>query len=43
MDADGLFIETHPRPKDSPSDAENMLELSKLDSVLSLASKIYKL
>lgn len=43
MDADGLFIETHPRPKESPSDAENMLELSNLDSVLSLASKIYKL
>jgi 2-dehydro-3-deoxyphosphooctonate aldolase (KDO 8-P synthase) len=41
MDANGLFIETHPNPTESPSDSENMLELSSLDGVLKVARKIY--
>lgn len=41
MGADGLFIETHPVPRLSPSDSENMLELSSLDCVLNIARKIY--
>ena len=41
MGADGLFIETYPVPKLSPSDSENMLELSSLDMVLNIARKIY--
>lgn len=40
-DVDGLFIETHPNPKESPSDSENMLELSNLDMILGKARKIY--
>jgi 2-dehydro-3-deoxyphosphooctonate aldolase (KDO 8-P synthase) len=39
--ADGLFIETHPDPSKSPSDSENMLELSSLDKVLKISRKIY--
>lgn len=41
MGADVLFIETHPNPKSSPSDSENMLELSKLESVIAKAKNIY--
>lgn len=41
MNADGLFIETHPYPNLSPSDSENMLELSKLKDVISKARCIY--
>lgn len=41
MGADGLFIETHPQPYRSPSDAENMLPLSLLNDVLNKAKKIY--
>jgi 3-deoxy-D-manno-octulosonic acid (KDO) 8-phosphate synthase len=41
MGADALFIETHPYPHLSPSDSENMLELSKLEEVLSNARRIY--
>jgi len=41
MDADGLFIETHPYPHLSPSDSENMLELSNLESIIGKARKIY--
>lgn len=41
MNSDGLFIETHPFPSKSPSDSENMLELSRLESVLSISRKIY--
>ena len=41
MGADGLFIETHPDPSKSPSDAENILELSGLESVLNISRKIY--
>jgi len=43
MNADGLFIETHPNPSESPSDSENMLMLNKLDSVLEVSRKIYDL
>jgi 2-dehydro-3-deoxyphosphooctonate aldolase (KDO 8-P synthase) len=43
MDADGLFIETHPDPSKSPSDSENMLELSTLDRVLKISRKVYNL
>ena len=42
MNSDGLFIETHPDPKSSPSDSENMLELSNLDKVLNTSRKIYE-
>lgn len=43
MGADGLFVETHPNPSESPSDSENMLMLNKLDSVLEISRKIYNL
>jgi 2-dehydro-3-deoxyphosphooctonate aldolase (KDO 8-P synthase) len=32
--ADGLFIETHPRPADAPSDGANMLPLDRLERVV---------
>lgn len=41
MNADGLFIETHPSPSESPSDSENILELSSLESIISISKKIY--
>jgi 2-dehydro-3-deoxyphosphooctonate aldolase (KDO 8-P synthase) len=41
MGADALFIETHPYPHLSPSDSENMLELSKMEEILIKARKIY--
>jgi len=41
MGADALFIETHPYPHLSPSDSENMLELSRLEEVLIKARKFY--
>ena len=41
MNADGLFIETHPYPELSPSDSENMLDLNKFESVIKKARKIY--
>jgi 2-dehydro-3-deoxyphosphooctonate aldolase (KDO 8-P synthase) len=41
MNADGLFIETHPYPELSPSDSENMLELSKFESVIKKSRSIY--
>ena len=43
MGSDVLFIETHPDPSKSPSDSDNMLKLSELDSVISNARKIYDL
>jgi 2-dehydro-3-deoxyphosphooctonate aldolase (KDO 8-P synthase) len=39
--SDGIFIETHPSPKNSPSDSENMLELSKLEEIIRKARNIY--
>jgi 3-deoxy-D-manno-octulosonic acid (KDO) 8-phosphate synthase len=41
MNTDGIFIETHPYPELSPSDSENMLELSKFESVIKKARLIY--
>ena len=32
--ADGLFIETHPRPSEAKSDGANMLPLSELERIL---------
>ncbi len=40
--ADGLFIECHPEPARAKSDGANMLELSKLRSVLTEVLKIRK-
>ena len=40
--ADGLFIETHPNPKDALSDGANMLPLYQLPDLLSTLIKIRK-
>jgi 2-dehydro-3-deoxyphosphooctonate aldolase (KDO 8-P synthase) len=40
--ADGLFIETHPSPKDAKSDGANMLHLEKLENLLTALVKIRK-
>ncbi|MDL2312873.1 3-deoxy-8-phosphooctulonate synthase, partial [Bacteroidales bacterium OttesenSCG-928-B11] len=39
---DGLFIETHPDPKNALSDGANMLPLNQLDSLLQKLLKIRK-
>ena len=31
---DGIFMETHPRPKEAKSDAANMLPLDRLEEIL---------
>jgi len=41
MNADGIFIETHPYPELSPSDSENMLELSKFEQTIKKSRSIY--
>ncbi len=41
MNADGIFIETHPYPELSPSDSENMIELSKLEHIIKKSRSIY--
>ena len=38
--ADGIFIETHPNPSEAKSDGANMLQLDKLDNLLSKLTKI---
>lgn len=38
--ADGLFIETHPRPAEARSDGANMLQLDKLEDLLVQLTKI---
>lgn len=38
--ADGLFIETHPNPKEAQSDGQNMLQLNKLEAILEKCLKI---
>lgn len=38
--ADGIFIETHPAPKDAKSDGANMLQLDKLDDLLEKLTRI---
>jgi 2-dehydro-3-deoxyphosphooctonate aldolase (KDO 8-P synthase) len=40
--ADGLFIETHPRPHEAKSDGANMLHLDKLEDILRKLVKIRK-
>jgi 2-dehydro-3-deoxyphosphooctonate aldolase (KDO 8-P synthase) len=37
---DGLFIETHPRPKEAKSDGANMLPMDQLRSLLQQLVKI---
>lgn len=39
--ADGLFIETHPKPSEASSDADSMLELDRLDEILLPCLKIW--
>jgi 2-dehydro-3-deoxyphosphooctonate aldolase (KDO 8-P synthase) len=38
--ADGLFIETHPKPEEALSDGKNMLPLDKLESILEKVLRI---
>lgn len=38
--ADGIFIETHPNPKDAKSDGANMLPLDQLDDLLGKLTRI---
>ncbi|MCC7465273.1 MAG: 3-deoxy-8-phosphooctulonate synthase [Saprospiraceae bacterium] len=40
--ADGLFIETHPRPSEAKSDGANMLPLSELERILEKLVRIRK-
>lgn len=40
--ADGLFIETHPRPKEAKSDGANMLQIDLLEPMLERLLKIRK-
>ncbi len=40
--ADGIFIETHPRPQDAKSDGANMLQLDLLEALLTKLVKIRK-
>ncbi|MFZ5807409.1 MAG: 3-deoxy-8-phosphooctulonate synthase [Verrucomicrobiota bacterium] len=39
---DGLFVETHPDPKQSPSDSDNMIPLAQLPDILRQLQKIRK-
>lgn len=39
---DGVFLETHPNPSEAKSDGSNMLDLSKLESLLTKLVKIRK-
>jgi 2-dehydro-3-deoxyphosphooctonate aldolase (KDO 8-P synthase) len=39
---DGLFLETHPNPSQSKSDGANMLQLDKLEDLLTKLVKIRK-
>ena len=38
--ADGIFIETHPNPKEAKSDGANMLLLDQLDDLLGKLTRI---
>jgi 2-dehydro-3-deoxyphosphooctonate aldolase (KDO 8-P synthase) len=40
--ADGLFIETHPKPAEAKSDGANMLPLSELERILEKLVRIRK-
>ena len=37
---DGIFIETHPNPKNAKSDGANMLPLNKLENLLTKLTAI---
>jgi len=37
---DGLFVETHPNPEQSPSDAANMVPLAELESLIKSVTRI---
>jgi 2-dehydro-3-deoxyphosphooctonate aldolase (KDO 8-P synthase) len=39
---DGLFIETHPRPDESPSDGANMIPLAQMEGLLRTLSAIHE-
>lgn len=39
--ADGLFIETHPNPREALSDGANMLPLSEMETLLQKAVRVY--
>jgi len=39
---DGIFVETHPQPKNAKSDGANMLHLDLLEELLSKLVKIRK-
>ena len=39
---DGLFIETHPRPDDSPSDGANMIPLAHMEALLRTLAAIHE-
>lgn len=40
--ADGIFLETHPDPVNAKSDGANMLEISKLDGLLTVLTELRK-
>ena len=40
--ADGLFLETHPRPDQAPSDGPNMLPLDQLDALLDRILRVWQ-
>ena len=39
---DGLFIETHPQPDQSPSDGPNMIPLAQMESLLRTLKLIHE-
>jgi 2-dehydro-3-deoxyphosphooctonate aldolase (KDO 8-P synthase) len=39
---DGLFIETHPRPDESPSDGPNMIPLAQMEALLRTLKRIHE-
>ena len=40
--ADGIFIETHPKPFHSPSDGPNMIPLAQMGRLLRRLSKVFE-
>jgi len=40
--ADGLFIETHPKPDEAMSDGPNMIPLAEINATLKSLLKIFK-
>ncbi len=40
--ADGLFIETHPKPEEAPSDGPNMIPLGEMEGLLSGCIAVWK-